>query len=108
MYSAKLSDMVRGWFIGDFSPSLLRTEAVEVAVKNYTAGDRAETHYHKVATEYTVVISGRIKMFGSEWKSGDIIVVEPNEWSDFVALTDSTTVVVKLPGEKNDKYTLKS
>jgi len=56
MQTAKLSDMVRGWFIGDFSPTVLATKAVEVGVKLYKAGDSEERHFHKIATEVTVIL----------------------------------------------------
>mgnify|MGYP004635474661 CR=1 FL=1 len=37
--------------------------------------------------------------------AGDIIVMEPNEATDFECLQDGTTnVVVKIPGANNDKY----
>ncbi|MBQ7543340.1 MAG: hypothetical protein IJT02_00160 [Synergistaceae bacterium] len=104
MRTAKLSDMVKGWFIGNFSPSMYRTNDCEVAVKNYSAGDREEKHYHKIATEYTVIISGRVRMFGQEFGEGDIIVAEPGDATDFKALTDAVNVVVKIPGANNDKY----
>ena len=39
MKTEKLSNMVRGWFVGDFEPSVYRTNAVEAAVKSYKAGD---------------------------------------------------------------------
>ena len=35
MKIGKLRDMKRGWFIGDFEPSLLKTRDCEVAVKSY-------------------------------------------------------------------------
>lgn len=100
----KLEDMVKGWFVGQFKPTLVSTNSVEVAVKNYKAGDYEATHYHKVATEITVITSGMVKMNGAEYASGTIIVIEPNEASDFLALTDVTTTVVKIPGALNDKY----
>ena len=103
MQKAKLSDMVRGWFVGDFSPTVLSTKAVEVGVKLYKAGDIEERHFHKVATEVTVILSGRVRMNGVEFVSGDIITIEPKESSDFEVLEDTSTVVVKLPGAKNDK-----
>jgi len=102
--TGKLQDMFKGWFVGDFDPSLLRTEACEVAVKTYKAGDSEELHHHKVATEVTLILSGRVRMCGKEWGEGDIIVLEPGEATDFVALTDAVNVVVKTPGAKNDKY----
>jgi quercetin dioxygenase-like cupin family protein len=100
----KLEDMIKGWFVGGFSPTALKTEAVEVGVKHYKAGDHEGAHYHKVATELTVIVSGRVRMMGKEWGAGDIIVVEPGEATDFEALTDATNVVVKIPGALNDKY----
>ena len=38
------------------------------------------------------------------WEAGDIIVLEPGEVTSFEAMTDATTVVVKVPGALNDKY----
>ena len=104
MNTGKLQDMFKGWFVGDFDPSLLKTDACEVAVKSYKAGDREELHHHKVATEVTLILSGRVRMCGKEWGEGDIVVLEPGEATDFVALTDAVNVVVKTPGAKNDKY----
>lgn len=104
MRTYRLDRMVGGWFVGDFVPSVLRTSAVEVAVKRYRAGDSERAHYHRVATELTVVVSGRIRMFGRQFDEGDIVLVEPGEVTDFHAMTDAVTVVVKHPGALNDKY----
>ena len=105
MKTSNINEMVKGWFIGNFEPSLLKTNDVEVAVKNYNKGDYESAHYHKIATEFTVIISGRVKMNNIEYKSGDIILIEPNESTDFEALEDNTVnVVVKIPGANNDKY----
>ena len=104
MKIAKLDEMKGGWFIGNFEPSLLKTNDCEVAVKRYREGDYEKSHYHKVATEYTVVVQGRVKMFGTVYSAGDIIIVEPGEITDFYALEDSVNVVLKIPGTNNDKY----
>ena len=100
-----LNRMIKGWFIGNFEPSLLKTNDCEVAVKEYKKGDYEGKHYHKIATEFTCIINGRVKMNNIEYKSGDIIVMEPNEITDFECLEDGTkNVVVKIPGANNDKY----
>lgn len=105
MKIANLNDMVKGWFIGNFEPSLCKTNDVEIAIKTYKKGDKEQKHYHKIATEYTVIISGRVKMNGIDYVAGDIVVMEPNEATDFECLQDGTiNVVVKLPGANNDKY----
>lgn len=104
MYSSSLEHMVKGWFVGNFEPSILKTNDVEVAVKSYKKGDKEEKHYHKIATEITVIISGRVRMFQKEWVAGDIIIAEPGDATDFEALEDTINTVVKIPGANNDKY----
>lgn len=100
----KLKDMFRGWFVGNFEPTLFKTDDVEVAVKEYKAGELEQLHYHKIAIEITVIVSGKVLMNGTEYNSGDIITIEPGESTDFQALTDCVTTVVKVPCVKGDKY----
>lgn len=104
MKHAKLEEMVKGWFVGDFEPTMLKTNQFEVAVKQYKKGDSEEKHFHKIATEITVVASGRVLMCDKEWKAGDIILLEPGEETAFVALEDTITAVVKSPSIHGDKY----
>lgn len=100
----RLEDMTRGWFVGDFNPSALKTQNCEVAIRNHPAGDFEETHYHKIATEITVILQGEVEMLGQRWKAGDIIVLKPGTATSFRAFTDTVTVVVKTPGATKDKY----
>jgi len=104
MKTARLQDMVKGWFVGNFDPTLIRTNDVEVAVKEYKQGEYEERHYHKLSTEITVIASGRVRMNGVEYVKGDIVVIEPNQATDFEVLEDTITTVVKYPGANNDKY----
>jgi hypothetical protein len=43
-------------------------------------------------------------MGGRYLEDGDIIVMEPGESTDFFAVTDCVTVVVKTPSLSGDKY----
>lgn len=105
MEKARLADMVKGWFVGNFEPTLLKTDAVEVAVKHYVAGDYEAWHFHKIATEITVIVAGEVEMNGVRHSAGDILVIPPGEGTDFrVLATPTTTAVVKLPGATDDKY----
>jgi quercetin dioxygenase-like cupin family protein len=105
MKTANLKDMVKGWFIGDFSPALMRTECVEAAVKYYNKGDYESAHCHKISREITVVAKGLVKMNKREYAAGDIILIEPGETTDFECMEDGTvTMVVKIPSLTNDKY----
>jgi len=100
----KLDDMIKGWFIGSFEPSLIKTNDVEVAVKEYKKGDKEAIHYHKIATEITVITSGKVMMNGVEYSKGDIIVINSYEATDFQVLEDTINTVVKFPGASDDKY----
>lgn len=99
-----LDSFTKGWFVGAFEPTLAAIEAVEVGVKRYLAGEREEIHHHKVAVELSVIVSGRVRMSGREIPSGQIVQIAPGESTDFEALEDTITVVVKLPCVKGDKY----
>ena len=104
METEKLENMIKGWFVGGFSPSAHKTDACEVAVKHYSQGDFEPSHYHKIATEITLVLTGKVRMNGREWGEGDIIVINPGDATDFEALSDVVNVVVKVPGAADDKY----
>ena len=43
-------------------------------------------------------------MCGQQFASGDIVKLPPGEATGFKAITDVTTVVVKLPSVIGDKY----
>lgn len=99
-----LKDMTKGWFVGDFDPTIIKTQEFEVAVKKYNAGDEEKSHTHKVATELTLIVSGIAKMNGEILHANSIVKIDPNEYTNFQAVTDVTTVVVKTPSVKEDKY----
>ena len=104
MQKFKLDSMINGWFVGDFSPCVFGTKDFEVAVKYYKKGECESRHYHKVATEITCIAQGKVKMNGEILNKGEIVVIEPKESADFIALEDTITAVVKIPSAKNDKF----
>ncbi len=99
-----LKDYTKGWIMGAFSPSLFKTNDFEVAIKRYTKGEIEPAHYHKVATEYTIIVEGVVKMNDTIYKKDDIIEVAQSETIRFECLEDAITVVVKTPCVKGDKY----
>jgi anti-sigma factor ChrR (cupin superfamily) len=104
MRTVRLESMTRGWFVGDFEPVAFKTGAAEVAVKSYSAGQTEARHVHRIATELTAVISGTVAMNGETFGAGEIIVLDPGDVTDFRAVTDTVTVVVKIPAVPGDKY----
>ena len=104
MIERRLNEMIGGWIVGNFEPTCLKTTACEVACKHYDAGAVDAAHVHRIATEITLVASGRVRMNGRTFGAGDIVVLQPGEATDFQALEPSTTVVVKMPSVAGDKY----
>lgn len=104
MHVYRLQEMIGGWFVGDFQPTVEHTDQLEVAVKYYRSGDSEAAHHHRVVRELTVIAQGRVRMSGQEFLTGDIVVIEPGESTDFVAVEDTITVVVKRPSVRGDKY----
>ena len=101
---ADLGAMKKGWFVGPFLPTVLHTDQFECGIKRYSAGEREGRHVHKVATELTVIVAGRVRMNGVEYGPNSIVNIPPGVSTDFEALTDVITVVVKTPAALGDKY----
>ena len=106
MLKEKLSNMTRGWFIGDFEPSVLKTKDFEVGILTHKKGEEWPKHYHKIATEYTVLLSGSMTICGELIEPGTIFILEPNEIADPIFHEDCSVIVVKTPSVIGDKYVI--
>lgn len=104
----KLDSMIKGWFIGPFLPAVFKTDQFECAVKRYAAGDKEPAHVHRVATEFTVIVEGSVRMNGQTYIRNSILEIAPGDATDFEALTDVITFVVKIPAVQGDKYLIES
>jgi len=100
----KFSDMVKGWFIGDFNPSAFKTKEFEVSFKIHPKGEKWDFHYHKVVTEINLLIRGNMKVCGNVINSGDIFIIKPMEIADPEFYTDCEIICVKIPSICDDKY----
>lgn len=92
-----LDDFTKGWFIGNFDPSLIKTDQFEVSIQRHSKGDTPEKHYQKISTEYNVLIYGRVLANGKDLNTGDIFIFHPGEITDVLFLEDSQIVCVKTP-----------
>lgn len=98
-----LDDFHKGWFVGNFNPSLFSNDNFEVSVKYFKAGDLEPSHKQLVATEITVVVSGKIRMRDLILNEGQMVTIPPGEFADFEALTECSLVCLKYPSIPNDK-----
>lgn len=103
MKKYRLKDFTGGWYLGDFYPTVLKTDAVEVAFKHHKKGEEWPRHAQKVAIEVNYIVAGMLKMNGVLCRKGDIIVVDPGEFIKPIFLSDVKVVVVKIPSLPSDK-----
>ena len=94
----------RGWFVGDFPRAVYKTTGVEVAYQINYQGEKHPKHYHKIATEINLILSGHVIMSGEHYRAGEGVVFAPGEICECEYLEDTASVVVKVPGPLNDKY----
>lgn len=99
-----LSDFLGGWLVGDFNPSLIKTDELEVGIKIIPAGTLGDGHYHKVATEYTIILEGHAIDNDIDYLKGDIITIKPNEKNFTKFVTETTILIIKSKSILNDKY----
>lgn len=100
----KIEDMFGGWFIGNFNPSIHVTDNFEVGYKTYTMGDKEPSHFQKIATEITLIISGTARIGNQIVHPGALVVIPPKEEADFEAITDVQLIAVKFPSIPSDKF----
>lgn len=103
MKVGKLSDMHRGWVIGDFEPSLLKTKDFEVGVLTHHKGEKWPAHYH-TNPEYNILVSGSMRVCDTELVAGDTFIIDAHEIADPVFHEDCTIVCIKVPSNTKDKY----
>ena len=103
MNSHSIKDMLKGWFIGPFEPSVFLTDEVEVAFKQYEHGEHEPEHYQLTSVEITLITKGACSIGGVDYRAGDILTIPPMESADFRAITDVELVAVKIPARPKDK-----
>jgi len=59
-----IKNMFRGWFIGDFEPSILKSKDFEVAILFHPKGEKWPKHFHKESVEINVLITGKMIING--------------------------------------------
>jgi quercetin dioxygenase-like cupin family protein len=104
MKKRNLSEFWRGWFIGNFEPSLFKTNEFEVGVLTHLKDEIWGKHFHKLATEFNVLLKGEMELCGELINEGEIFILEPGEVADPVFKTDCVILCIKTPSIPGDKY----
>tara|TARA_Y100000589_G_scaffold331792_1_gene387060 strand:+ start:2296 stop:3339 length:1044 start_codon:yes stop_codon:yes gene_type:complete len=99
----KMSDMFRGWFIGNFDPSVYKTDQFEVGYLIHKKGEKWDFHYHAKSTEINYLIRGKMLLNGQIINPGEIFVFDPKVIAVPNFLEDCEIICVKVPSAPGDK-----
>lgn len=98
----KHEDMIRGWFVGAFSPTCWHTPEFEVQYREYEPG-HTDDHFHTHVSEVNLVVFGKVKIQDQTLIKGDIFVLSPWEISNPCFLEATGIVCVKTPSLMDKK-----
>jgi hypothetical protein len=103
MIIRNINEFNHGWFIGNFPTAILQTDQFEVALISCEVGIHP-THYHLLATEYNVLIEGKLRIGDRILTAGDVYVIDKCEVTEQEFLEPSKVLCVKTPSVIGDKY----
>jgi hypothetical protein len=103
--TTSLENFVRGWFIGNFKPTLSpRTDfEVGICIHKKTEG-KYDYHYHKEVEEFNILVWGSMILNGTKISSGQYFNIKPGEIACSIYLEDSMILCVKSSSAPTDKY----
>jgi dTDP-glucose pyrophosphorylase len=104
--TSKISDMFRGWCIGDFTPAFLRTKNFEVGIFNHKAGEHWDFHIHDHSDECNYIVSGRMTINDVEYVTGDRFVMRKGTLACPKFIEHCIVLCIKLPSIPGDKRKL--
>ena len=100
----KLEDFYKGWLVGNFEPSIIKTKDLDLGILYLKAGECGDGHFHKEHTEYNMVVSGSALIEDKTYNVGDFFIYKPKEKSYVQYPEDTILLVIKTPATKNDKH----
>jgi NDP-sugar pyrophosphorylase family protein len=101
---SKLENMTRGWLIGNFEPSILKTDTFEVGYLKHHKGQIWPAHLHKEANEYNILIKGSLLINNEMINVGEIFVIPKGMLTSAKFLEDCEILCIKVPSNTKDKY----
>jgi dTDP-glucose pyrophosphorylase/mannose-6-phosphate isomerase-like protein (cupin superfamily) len=99
----KITDFTRGWFIGDFIPSIIKTTDFEVGLLTHKKDEKWAFHYHKYMTEINILVSGSMKLNEKIINTNNVFTIYQNEIACPNFLEDCKIICIKVPSVVNDK-----
>jgi quercetin dioxygenase-like cupin family protein len=103
MRVGNIHDMKNGWFVGNFSPTVFKTEDVEISHQKHKKGETGKEHFHTDSVEINYILKGELMASGTLLSNGDIFIYGKNEISKVIFLENTDLIIVRLPSSPEDK-----
>ena len=104
--SRHLDDFVRGWFIGNFEPSIVKTDKYEIGLLTHNKGEKWDFHYHKLADEINFLVEGRMRINERLIEKGSLFIIQKNQLTCPDFLENCKILCIKVPSVPTDKYSV--
>ena len=98
-----ISQFHRGWILGNFFPTLLKTDKIEVGILSHKANEIWPYHIHDYSDEYNYVYSGEMTVNDQFYKTGDGFFIPKGHPAVPQFKTDCLVICVKIPSIPTDK-----
>lgn len=93
----------RGWFIGNFEPSILKNSGVELGYLSFKKGEQIDYHYHEHCKEINLLVKGKMIVNNKVINEGDIFIFDEMVPTFPIYLEDTSLVVLKNTYSNKDK-----
>jgi dTDP-glucose pyrophosphorylase len=102
----QLTNFVRGWFIGNFEPNIVKTDKYEVALLSHCKGEKWDFHYHRLADEINFLVEGRMLINERVVEKGSLFIIQKNQLTCPNFLENCKVLCIKVPSVPSDKYSV--
>lgn len=99
----QINEYVRGWLIGNFEPSIMKTTEYEIGIMSHFTGEHHGFHYHQHLTEFNILLSGKILLNNIPINAGTIFIMNKNIIACSKFLEDCKILCIKVPSVPGDK-----
>ena len=98
------NEFIRGWFIGDFFQSIIKTNKYEIGLLTHNKNEIWDFHYHKEADEINFLLEGRMIINENILEKNSLFIIQKNQITCPKFLEDCKIICIKIPSVPSDKY----
>lgn len=98
------SQFIRGWFVGNFMPSIHKITQFEVGALTHVKNDRWDYHYHKKADEINILLEGSMLLNNHQINQHDVFIIPRGQVACPIFVETCRVMCIKIPSVIGDKY----